>query len=150
MRVSLFKERGNCRMYLSISNSLSFLTDFEDAQSYLDWEIGVHGIRISFPHPSLIMSSTSSSEAPSPIGSPSPVALQAKHNFSSTYLPQVASEQGWDHIEAIDSAIQKAGWNGQITEDLRRNLKVRRYQSRTCTVGWDEYVEWRTARGGKM
>lgn len=129
---------------------MSFLTDFEDAQSYLDWEVGTHGIRISFPHPSLIPSTTTSSEAPSPIGSPSPVGLRERHQFSATYLPNVAPEQGWDREETIDSAIRKAGWDGQITDDLRRNLNVRRYQSRKCTVGWGEYVEWRTALGGKM
>ncbi|EIN10388.1 alport syndrome [Punctularia strigosozonata HHB-11173 SS5] len=133
----------------SLECGLSFLTDFEDAKSYLDWEVGTHGIRISFPHPSLIPSTTTS-ESPSPIGSPSPVALRERHQFSATYLPNVAPEQGWDRVETIDSAIRKAGWNGQITDDLRRNLKVRRYQSRKCTVGWDEYVEWRTAHGGKM
>lgn len=52
-------------------------------------------------------------------------------------------EQGWDKLEAIDSAIQKAGWNGIITEDLRRSIKLRRYQSKKCYVTWDEYRQWR-------
>lgn len=57
---------------------------------------------------------------------------------------------GWDKVETVDSAIRKAGWEGRITEDIRRSVKLRRYQSKKCTVGWDEYVEWRTANGGKM
>lgn len=52
-------------------------------------------------------------------------------------------EQGWDKLEAIDSAIQKAGWNGIITEDLRRSIKLRRYQSKKSYVTWDEYRQWR-------
>ncbi|GAV99484.1 alport syndrome [Lentinula edodes] len=38
---------------------VSLLTDFEDADSYLDWTIGVHGIYISFPHPSTLNSASS-------------------------------------------------------------------------------------------
>ncbi|KAH9938585.1 alport syndrome [Fomitopsis serialis] len=105
---------------------VSLLTDFEDGSSYLDWTIGVHGVRISFPHPAL------------------------KHTFSATYLPQIAPEQGWDKIETIDSAIHKAGWTGRITEDIRRSVKLRRYQSRKYTVSWEEYVQWRTENGGAM
>lgn len=121
---------------------LSFLTDFEDVDSYLDWEVGVHGVHISFAPP------TPSSSTPSPLASPPPGAR--KPSYSATYLPNVAPEQGWDNIETIDSAIRKAGWEGAITEDLRRSIKVRRYQSRKCTVGWDEYEQWRTSRGGQM
>ncbi|OSD04322.1 alport syndrome [Trametes coccinea BRFM310] len=107
--------------------SVSLLTDFEDVGSYLDWEVGVHGIYITFPHPSLI-----------------------PHTFSATFLPHVAEEQGWDKIETIDSAIRKAGWSGRISEDLRRALKVRRYQSRSCAVSWEDYAQWRTDNGGAM
>lgn len=126
--------------YSTMTSSISLLTDFEDAESYLDWTIGVHGIYITFPHPSLL--SHTSSEAPSPAPGTSP-SITSKHTFSATYLPDVMPAQGWDKIEAVDSAIQKAGWRGRITEDLRRSVKLRRYQSRKCTVGWDEYIRWR-------
>ncbi|EPT02724.1 hypothetical protein FOMPIDRAFT_1117362 [Fomitopsis schrenkii] len=132
---------------------VSLLTDFEDGSSYLDWTIGVHGIRITFPHPSLLPAgSTSPSEAPSPFASLSSVPTRntLKQKFSATYLPQIAPEQGWDKVETVDSAIHKAGWNGRITEDIRRSIHLRRYQSRKCTVGWEEYVQWRTENGGAM
>ncbi|GJE84416.1 AMMECR1 family protein [Phanerochaete sordida] len=127
---------------------VSLLTDFEDAASYLDWTIGVHGIYISFPHPA----SAGSSEAPSPLSSSTSVpSLNAyRRTYTATYLPQIAPEQGWDKIETVDSAIRKAGWNGRITEDVRRSIKLRRYQSRKCSVSWEEYVQWRVASGGKM
>ena len=70
-----------------------------------------------------------------------------RRTLTATYLPEVAPDQGWEHIDAIDSAIRKAGWNGRISEDLRRSLRVRRYQSRKCVVGWDEFVAWRQSRG---
>ncbi|KAF8916785.1 alport syndrome [Mucidula mucida] len=122
---------------------ISLLTDFEDGASYLDWTIGVHGIQISFPHPSRL-GAASASGTPSPMSSTGYLPrLTSKQTFSATYLPEVMPEQGWDKIEAIDSAIQKAGWNGRITEDLRRGVKLRRYQSSKFTVSWDEYVVWR-------
>jgi len=130
----------------SLECRVALLTDFEDATSYLDWTIGVHGIYISFPHPSLISSTSSASEAPSPLSSSSWLSLPrsaSKQLFTATYLPDVIPEQGWTKVEAVDSAINKAGWNGRITEDLRRNVKLRRYQSKHCEVGWDDYIQWR-------
>ncbi len=131
-----------CHYSILTGARISLLTDFEDADSYLDWTIGVHGIYITFPHPSLL---TTASATPSPMSSyPYLPRLGSKQSFSATYLPDVIPEQGWDKIEAVDSAIHKAGWNGSITEDLRRSVKLRRYQSRLHTVGWDEYIAWRT------
>ena len=133
---------------------VSLLMAFEDAENYLDWTVGVHGIQISFPHPSLIPVAPSPSSAPSPLASEPAGALptlgKLKHAFSACYLPEVAEEQGWDQLQAIDSAIRKAGWTGRISEDLRRAVKVRRYQSRHCAVTWDEYARWRAERGGDL
>ncbi|KAM5534336.1 hypothetical protein V8D89_012064 [Ganoderma adspersum] len=138
----------------SLECTVSLLMEFEDAANYLDWTVGVHGIQISFPHPSLLAVSPSPSSAPSPLSSNSASALPTraslKHSFSACYLPEVAPEQGWDQLEAVDSAIRKAGWSGRISEDLRRAVKVRRYQSRHCTVSWEEYARWRTANGGSV
>ncbi|KAJ7781588.1 alport syndrome [Mycena metata] len=133
-------ERGELE---GLECAVSLLTDFEDAASYLDWTVGVHGISITFAHPSLL-ANTSESGAPSPLSSSTYLPrVTSRQTFSATYLPDVIPEQGWDKIEAVDSAIQKAGWTGSITEDLRRSVKLRRYQSKMCVVGWDEYIEWR-------
>ncbi|KAF7331739.1 AMMECR1 domain-containing protein [Mycena kentingensis (nom. inval.)] len=136
----------------SLECAVSLLTDFEDASSYLDWTVGVHGISIKFPHPESLLTSPpgSGSGAPSPLSSathlPRP-RITSRQTFSACYLPDVIPEQGWDRIEAVDSAIQKAGWNGRITEDVRRSVKLRRYQSKVSVVGWDEYIAWREAKG---
>ena len=145
---------------------VSLLTDFEDGSSYLDWTIGVHGIYITFPHPSLLAASQSESSTPSPYSSSttllssssSSASASSKHaasanyrkTFNATYLPEVAPAQGWDKIETVDSAIHKAGWSGRITEEIRRSVKLRRYQSRVCTVTWHQFAEWRKANGGRM
>lgn len=135
--------------------SISLLTDFEDASSYLDWTVGTHGIYITFSKPSALIASASdsSSSTPSPLSSsyslPS-TRFGSKRSYSATYLPDVAPEQGWDKIETVDSAIRKAGWEGRITEELRRAVKLRRYQSRKCSVGWEEFVRWRKENGGEV
>lgn len=136
----------------SLECGISLLTNFEEATSYLDWTIGVHGVRITFPHPSLLAAPPSPSSAPSPLSSASSVPTRSmlRHKFSATYLPEIASEQGWDKFETIDSLIRKAGWNGRITEDIRRSIKLKRYQSQKCTVSWEEFVEWRLQNGGTM
>lgn len=129
-----------------IPHRISLLTDFEDASSYLDWTVGVHGIYISFPNPSIYPSTDSSS--PSPLSSSSFLPrFFSRHTLSATFLPNVMVEQGWDKIEAIDSAIRKADWDGSITEEIRRSIRLRRYQSRKCVVGWDEFVQWRRGQG---
>ena len=140
---------------------VSLLTDFEDASSYLDWTIGVHGIYITFPHPSLLVASQSGSGSPSPLSSSTTLlssntstkltpSANYKKTFSATYLPEVMPAQGWDKIEAVNSAVHKAGWSGRITEEIRRSVKLRRYQSKACTVTWHDFVEWRKANGGEM
>jgi len=127
---------------------VSLLTNFEYGGSYLDWTIGVHGIYITFPHPSTLTHDPTS-ETPSPFSStPNLPKVTSKKKFTATYLPDVIPEQGWDKIEAIDSAIEKSGWGGRITEDLRRSITLERYQSSKCEVTWDEYMNWRKEQEG--
>lgn len=49
--------------------SVSILQNFEEAHGYLDWTLGVHGIRIEFLN-------------------------ERGYKRTATYLPQVATEQG--------------------------------------------------------
>ncbi|KAH7344715.1 AMMECR1 domain-containing protein [Rhizoctonia solani] len=93
------------------------LTDFEDAASYLDWEVGTHGIYITLQLPI--------------------------RRLTATYLPDVIPAQGWSKQEAVDSALRKAGFDGRITEEVRRAVKLRRYQSSICSARWEEYWSWR-------
>lgn len=126
----------------SLECGISLLTDFEDAKSYLDWTVGVHGIQITFPHPSLILSSSSGTPTPSS-STPNLPHITSHRTFSATYLPEVMVEQRWDRFDAINCAIQKAGWEGLVTEDLRRSIKLRRFKSEKCSVSWHDYWIWR-------
>ncbi|XP_011703059.1 PREDICTED: uncharacterized protein CG5902-like [Wasmannia auropunctata] len=95
--------------------SVSILRHFEDGVDYLDWEVGVHGIRIEFHN-------------------------EKGNKRTATYLPSVAMEQGWDQIQTIDSLLHKGGFKGLVTPDIRRSLKLTRYQSEEVTVSYQDYM----------
>jgi len=102
--------------------SVSILTKFEEANDHLDWEIGTHGIRIEFHS-------------------------ERGSRRTATYLPEVATEQGWDRIQTIDSLLRKGGFKGVVTQDVRRGIKLVRYQSEKISVSWQDY--WAHWRNGK-
>ncbi|TQE04509.1 hypothetical protein C1H46_009925 [Malus baccata] len=98
--------------------TVSILTDYETASHYLDWEIGKHGIIIEFTDPDY------------------------NTRRSATYLPEVAAHEGWTKTEAIDSLMRKSGYNGSITEPLRKSIRLTRYQSSLCTMDHNDYVSY--------
>ncbi|KAI5481860.1 U3 small nucleolar RNA-associated protein 14 [Pseudohyphozyma bogoriensis] len=152
---------------------VSLLTDFELCDNYLDWTIDVHGIYLQFPNPALTPSTLTVSTPASSVASaatstsdfadarpkfrslsklppfvpPSyPNPRNLRRVLSATYLPDVPGAQGWTQLEAIDSAIRKAGWSGAIGDQLRRSIRVTRYQSRKVQATYDE---WAVSRGVK-
>ncbi|XP_004924718.1 uncharacterized protein CG5902 [Bombyx mandarina] len=101
-----------------LSVSVSILQHFEEAEHYLDWKLGKHGIRIEF-------------------------VSERGSKRTATYLPQVATEQGWDQIQTIDSLLRKGGYKAAITADLRRSIKLTRYQSEEVSASYTDYVNRR-------
>ena len=63
-----------------LSVSISFLSDFEPIDDPLDWEVGTHGIEIEF--------------------------VADGKDYRGTYLPHVASEQGWSQEQALNSLLK--------------------------------------------
>lgn len=54
---------------------------------------------------------------------------------------------GWDQIQTIDSLLRKGGFKGLVTPDIRRNIKLTRYQSEKVSIGYQEYWNhWRSRR----
>ena len=100
---------------------MSLLTNFETGLGWQDWEVGKHGMIIEFEDPS------------NPSSRP----------FSATYLPEVAEQQGWTVEECIDSLMQKAGYYGKVTENLRSTITLTRYQSSLYTMTYQEYILWK-------
>lgn len=104
--------------------TVSILTNYETAANYLDWEVGRHGMIIEFTDPDY------------------------KARRSATYLPEIAAHEGWTKIEAIDTLVRKAGYDGIITESLRKRIRLTRYQSTLFTMHYGEYVAYvKSSRG---
>ncbi|KAK3689820.1 AMMECR1 domain-containing protein [Podospora appendiculata] len=97
--------------------AVTLLTDFEDAADAMDWDLGTHGIRISFTYHG--------------------------RRYGATYLPDVAVEQGWTKEETLVSLMRKAGWMGRKDKWAEVELKVVRYQGKRESLGYGEYKKWR-------
>ncbi|KAF2661633.1 hypothetical protein K491DRAFT_619298 [Lophiostoma macrostomum CBS 122681] len=96
---------------------VTLLTDFEPIASPLDWAIGTHGLRISFTYHG--------------------------RRYGSTYLPDVAKEQGWSKEETMVSLMRKAGWSGRKDDWRKVELHVVRYQGKQVRLRYPEWREWR-------
>ncbi|KAL2163423.1 hypothetical protein VTH06DRAFT_5480 [Thermothelomyces fergusii] len=101
----------------SLEVAVTLLTDFEDAADPMDWELGTHGLRISFHHHG--------------------------RRYGATYLPDVAVEQGWTKEQTLVSLMRKAGWVGQKDRWSEIPLKVVRYQGKKESLGYAEFKKWR-------
>ncbi|KAL4144324.1 hypothetical protein KRP22_003513 [Phytophthora ramorum] len=95
--------------------SVSLLVDYQDADSYDDWEIGVHGIIIEFSD-------------------------SGENDYNATYLPQVAREQGWTHLETVTSLMRKAGYRRSVTQAMLKAVKVTRYRSSIHKLTYQQYL----------
>ncbi|XP_021761321.1 uncharacterized protein At2g38710-like [Chenopodium quinoa] len=98
--------------------TVSILTEYETAADHLDWEVGKHGIIIEFTDPDY------------------------NTRRSATYLPEVAAHEGWTKLEAIDSLMRKAGYNGVMTDSVRQRIRMTRYQSTAFTMHYGEYIAY--------
>ncbi|PVU97912.1 hypothetical protein BB559_001864 [Furculomyces boomerangus] len=98
-----------------LKNCVSLLTNFEEADNHLDWEIGKHGITIYF--------------------------IDDGEEYNATFLPEVAEEQEWTKRETIDHLIRKSGYDQRITKELRSSLSVTRYQSSKVELSFSEYLK---------
>ncbi|KAL8593820.1 hypothetical protein ACOMHN_064017 [Nucella lapillus] len=96
--------------------SLSILLRFEQAQHCFDWEVGVHGIRIFLQTP--------------------------QGTLSSTFLPEIASDNGWTQLQTIDELLKKAGCGQPVTPDVLSSLRLVRYRTEKVTVTCADYVQY--------
>lgn len=106
----------------SLACTVSFLSSFEPASHMHDWTLGTHGIVLHFED-----GVTGGSRC-------------------GTYLPHVATEQGWSTSEAVDSLFRKAGHTGPITPSMRREARVTRYKATTASLDYGGWAKWK--RGG--
>ncbi|KAL5120355.1 hypothetical protein ACEQ8H_001645 [Pleosporales sp. CAS-2024a] len=107
----------------TLSVGVTLLTDFEPASHALDWRLGTHGIRVAFEHEG--------------------------RRYGATYLPDVATEQGWSKEEAVVSAMRKAGWRGREDEWESVGVRVTRYQGKKVELDYGEWARWRRVVDGE-
>lgn len=86
-----------------LSVTLSLLENFEEISDPLNWEVGKHGVEIEFEFDD--------------------------EEFSSTFLPEIAKEEGWDQEETLRELVEKSGCPGDF-EEVRPLIKAKRYISK--------------------
>lgn len=106
----------------SLSCTVSLLRAFEPAAHVHDWTPGTHGIVLHYED-------------------------AAGGARCATYLPHVATEQGWSAEQAIDSLFRKAGHTGPVTPSMRREARVTRYRATTASLDHDGWSKRRRERG---
>ena len=50
---------------------------------------------------------------------------------------------GWDHIQTIDHLLAKGGYRSKITTDLRKSIKLTRYQSEKMSMSYADYQTYK-------
>ncbi|KAK7703488.1 hypothetical protein SLS57_010926 [Botryosphaeria dothidea] len=101
----------------SLECGVTLLTNFQPAADAMAWELGKHGLRISFTYHG--------------------------RRYGATYLPDVAKEQGWTKEETIVSLMRKAGWSGRKDDWRKVDLNVITYEGSRATLSYGEWKEWR-------
>lgn len=96
--------------------SVSLLHSFERASAWDDWAVGKHGLIIEFED------------------------AKGAHR-TATFLPHVASQEGWGHTDTVAALIRKSGHDGAVDDALLAALRVTRYQSTAFTLSYAEYRE---------
>jgi AMMECR1 domain-containing protein len=90
------------------------LTNFEEIEDCLNWEPGKHGIEIEF--------------------------VANGKTYRGTYLPEVASDQGWGQETSLEHLVSKAGWREGFAEVKDKMKLVRRYQSCKFSMSYEDYI----------
>lgn len=94
---------------------VSMLVDFEHNRQWDDWVVGEHGITAEFKHHG--------------------------RTYTATYLPDVAMEQSWSHLETLRNLAYKSGISTEVYNDLLYATRVTRYRAQRCTTSYAEYFE---------
>ena len=101
----------------TLNVGLSLLVNFRDIDDPLAWEVGRHGIEIEF-------------------------SKRGRH-YSSTFLPEVAAEEGWDQATTLEYLVDKAGWRRGI-DSVQDSIKARTYESLKYKLTYAQYQQMKS------
>jgi uncharacterized protein (TIGR00296 family) len=93
---------------------VSLLHSFERCRDPLDWEVGRHGTNFTMGR------------------------------YAATFLPDVASSQGWTKQQTLEHLARKSGLQRQLTQSDYSQIELERYQSSYFSVSWTEYQDFVT------
>ena len=108
-----FEEPININEIKDLNCEVSLLIKFEKVKDPMDWVVGTHGIDIEFED-------------------------DKGQLFSSTFLPEVAEDEGWDKRTTLKYLVEKAGYTGTLDKVIK-NIKLTRYQSLKKTISYNQY-----------
>lgn len=95
---------------------VSLLVEFEECESWDDWQVGLHGIVLNYK------------------------------NYRATFLPEVAKDQGWNNRQTLEALLRKAGVQGGTDENVLKECKVQRYQSSKMKASYEEWKQSREGK----
>lgn len=113
----------------SLTCRISILGCLEDCDDAYDWEVGPHGVHISFSVP---------------IGGVG--WLCGVTSYSATYLPEVMMSHGMSHEVAIRKLVRKSGYQGVCDDNLIESINASRFQARVCEQTFAEFARWASSQ----
>ena len=105
-----------------LSVGVSLLVNFTPIDDPFKWEVGKHGIEIEFTAP------------------------HSTRVYSSTFLPEVAEEQGWNQRTTIEELVEKAGYRNGL-DILAGRIKAKTYESVKIKMSYEEYLTFKRQNG---
>ena len=90
---------------------VSLLGNFKEEENLYAWEIGKHGIILSFK--------------------------KGQRVYNGTFLPEVADEEGWNHQETLTHLAAKTGYKGKLESVKEAQLTT--YESSKAAMTYEEY-----------
>lgn len=101
---------------------VSVLHSFEPCEDAYDWDIGIHGLHITFTVSGGLLCPCTSTE------------------YSATYLPDVIMENGMSQDVAISKLVRKAGYHGSCDDYLIDSIDATRFQASTKELAYDAFA----------
>ena len=60
--------------------------------------------------------------------------------YSATFLPEVAEEEGWDQRETLEELVMKAGYMNGL-DNVISIIKAKTYESLKVKMSYDKYLK---------
>ncbi len=109
-RFSPIREDEVCHLRVGVS----LLVNYENCKDCYDWDVGTHGIIIKF--------------------------YFGGNHYNGTFLPEVSKQQNWTRHETIAHLVRKAGYRGDLSNELLASIRCTRYQSSKYNLTYDDYI----------